>query len=179
MKTNLFTTLFTAVVGLTALSPAAHAKSAKIASAVMPPTMAVVTMTVADAKPGPAPKLQFAAATVAPSPDVASARWSDIKDCTYDMRAQFFAGLSRLEAIVDAHVSLLTAKRAAMNSTANTQEWDFAMMEMKNAQSSLKSLRAELSKATPETWDQEKDKVGQAWVRAQEAFANVKSSTTN
>jgi hypothetical protein len=36
----------------------------------------------------------------------------------------------------------------------------------------------ELSKASPETWSQEKDKVGQAWVRTQAAFDNVKSSTT-
>jgi hypothetical protein len=66
-----------------------------------------------------------------------------------------------------------------MKSTANTKDWDFAMKEMEDARTNLKSIRAEMSKATPETWDQEKDKVGQAWVRTQAAFANVKASTTS
>jgi len=52
------------------------------------------------------------------------------------------------------------------------------MKEMGDARSALKSMGEELSKATPETWDQEKDKVGQAWVRTQEAYDKVKSSTT-
>jgi hypothetical protein len=179
MKTNHFTTLVTAVFGLAAFSTTGYATNERFASVVMPPRMAMVTITVADAHPGPAPRLQFAAATVAPSSDVASARWSDIKDCTYDMRAQFFAGLSRLEAIVDAQVSQLIAKRAAMKSTTDTKDWDFAMKEMEDARTNLKSIRAEASKATPETWDQEKDKVGQAWLRTQAAFTSVKSSTTS
>ena len=95
------------------------------------------------------------------------------------MRTQFFVGLNRLEAKVDDQVKMLTAKRAAMKSTANTKDWDFAMKEMEDARTNLKSIRAEMSKATPETWDQEKDKVGQAWVRTQAAFANVKASTTS
>jgi hypothetical protein len=175
MKTNHFTTLVTAVFGLTAF-PTAYAATEKIASVVLPPTMAVVTITVADAKPGPATNLHFAVAT---SPDVGSASWADIKDCTYDMRTQFFVGLNRLEAKVDDQVKMLTAKRAAMKSTANTKDWDFAMKEMEDARTNLKSIRAEMSKATPETWDQEKDKVGQAWVRTQAAFANVIASTTS
>jgi hypothetical protein len=95
------------------------------------------------------------------------------------MRAQFFAGLKRLEAIVDDQMSSLTARRAAMKSTANTKDWDFAMKEMGDARSYLKSMGEELSKASPETWAQEKDKVGQAWVRTQEAYDEVKSSTTS
>jgi hypothetical protein len=37
----------------------------------------------------------------------------------------------------------------------------------------------ETSRATPETWSQEKDKVDQAWQRAQEAFDKVKVTTTS
>jgi hypothetical protein len=36
-----------------------------------------------------------------------------------------------------------------------------------------------MAKASRETWDQQKDKVGLAWVRTQDAFAKVKASTTN
>ena len=113
------------------------------------------------------------------STDVVSVQWIDLKDYTYDQRVPMFAGLKQLEAKVDQQVSELTAKRAAMNSTANTKDWDFAMKEMENARSYLKSTSDELTKATPETWNQIKDKVGLAWVRAQEAYAKVKSSTTS
>jgi hypothetical protein len=175
MKTNHITKLVTAVFGLAAFSTA-YAANEKIASVVLPPTMAVVTITVADSKPGPATNLHFAAAI---GSDVVFARWTDIKDCTYEMRAQFYAGLSRLEARVDAQIGELTAKRAAMNGVTDTKDWDFAMKEMVDARSNLKSVRGELSRATPATWDLAKDKVGQAWLRTQAAFASVKSSTTN
>jgi hypothetical protein len=32
--------------------------------------------------------------------------------------------------------------------------------------------------ATAETWDQKKEKVGQAWAKTQEAYGKVKASTT-
>jgi len=114
----------------------------------------------------------------AASPDVASAQWSDIKDCAYETRAQFFAGLTRLEARVDSQIRELAAKRATMDGKTNTQDWDFAMKEMVNARTYLKSMGEELHKASPETWAQQKDKVGEAWMRAQEAYGKVKASTT-
>jgi len=113
------------------------------------------------------------------SADIASAKWSDIKDCTYDMRAQFFAGLKQLEARVDVQISELTAKRAAMKSTTDTKDWDFAMKEMNDSRTYLKSVGDELNKASTETWTQQKETVGQAWVRTQEAYDKVKSSTTS
>jgi len=39
------------------------------------------------------------------------------------------------------------------------QDWDFAMTEMQNARSSLKSMGEELGKAAPDIWNQEKDRV--------------------
>ena len=110
--------------------------------------------------------------------NVASTRWIDLKDYTYDTRAQFFAGLEKLEAQVDAQIRELNAKRATMNSTVDTKDWDFAMKEMGDARAYLKATGEELRKANPETWSQLKDKVGQAWVRTQEAYAKVKASTT-
>jgi hypothetical protein len=171
MKTNRFTNLIAAAFGLAAFSTAGCTEKEKIAEAPLPPAKAGATTV-----PGPAITVPVAAPA---SPDVASANWADIKDNTYDMRDQFFAGLKRLEAKVDDQISELTAKRAAMKSTTDTKDWDFAMKEMEDARSALKSIGVELSKATPETWNQEKDKVGQAWVRAQEAYDKVKSSTTS
>jgi hypothetical protein len=175
MKTTRFIRHITAVLGLAAFSTACRSETPQTAGAPSPPAKDPATATATTTVPGPAATVPVA---TAPSPDIASARWSEIKDCTYDMRAQFFAGLNRLEARVDAEVAVLTAQRAAMKSTANTKAWDFAMKEMGDARSYLKSMGEELSKASPETWSQEKDKVGQAWVRTQAAFDNVKSSTT-
>jgi hypothetical protein len=53
------------------------------------------------------------------------------------------------------------------------------MKEMADARSNLKSMGEEIRKATPEIWAQEKDKVGRAWVRTQEAYDKVKSSVTS
>jgi hypothetical protein len=176
MKTNRFATAIIVAFGLPVFLTAAYAENQKIASAILPPTMAVVTIAVIDSKPGSASILQ---ATATSSPEATSAVWADIKDCTYDLRAQFFAGLDRMEARVDREIARLTDTRAAMKSTANTADWDFAMKEMVDARSNLKSMDEELHKATPETWAQEKDKVGRAWVRTQEAYDKVKSSMTS
>lgn len=165
--------LFSAAISLAAFSTAGCSEKKPTASVSVPSAKVVTTTAVTPSTPN----LAFLVAT-STSPEVASAVWSDIKDGTYDTRAQFFAGLKLLEAKVASQVSELTATRAAMKSTTDTKDWDFAMKEMVNAQAYLKSSGEELSKATPDTWSQLKDKVGQAWVRTQDAYAKVKASTT-
>ncbi len=170
MNTHRISNLVTAAFILAAFSTAGCAEK-KTSEATLPPVKDAVATT-----PGPTAAVPVTATI---GPDASSTRWADIKDRTYDQRAQFFASLKQLVAKVDTQVSELTAKRAAMTSTANTKEWDFAMKEMVDARSYLKASGDELSKATPETWDQQKDKVGLAWVRTQDAYAKVKSSTTS
>lgn len=169
MKTNRISNLVTVALSLAAFSTACCTEKKETEATLPPAKDSAATVAV------PAAVTPVAAA----SPDVSAARWADIKEYTYDQRAQLFPGLKRLEARVDAQINELTAKRAAMTSTANTKEWDFAMKEMGESRSFLKSSAEELTKASPETWDQLKDKVGLAWVRTQDAYANVKSSTTN
>lgn len=130
------------------------------------------------AKPAPAAPAAAAAPETAVT-DVTLARWSDIKDDTYDHRAHFQAGLQRLVAKVAVQIAELNAKRATMQGTTSTTEWDFAMKEMTLAQSYLAGLEDEVNKATPDTWDQKKDKVGAAWTRTQDAYDKVKHSTTS
>lgn len=127
------------------------------------------------------PVLAAAADPVTPAVDpiaVESARWAEIKELSYDARENFFTGFKRLEARLDAQTSELAARRAAMNSFANTKDWDFAAKELGNARSYLRGTGEVLAKATAETWEQEKEKVGLAWVRAQAAVAKVRGSTT-
>lgn len=137
-----------------------------------------------------APLLAFAmwpAAAATPAPgatptatadEATSAQWADIKDHSFEKRPEFFAGLKRLEAKLEAQIRELVAKRATMTGITDTREWDFAMKELESAQSYLKSVGAEATKASRETWDQAKDRVGRAWVSTQDAYGKVKSSTT-
>jgi hypothetical protein len=76
-----------------------------------------------------------------------------------------------------AQVAELNRKRSSMPSS-DDKDWDFAMKEMNDSQAYLKSMIDEAARATPDTWGQEKDKVDQAWQRAQEAFDKVKVTTT-
>jgi hypothetical protein len=106
-------------------------------------------------------------------------QWANIEGFTYEMKAQCLDDLKTLEAELASQISRLTAKRAAMKSTTDTKEWNLAMKEMENAEDYLKFTVAKLGHATPETWEQEKEKVHQAWLRTQEAYAKVNSSTTD
>jgi hypothetical protein len=172
MKTIRFTHLFTAAFSLAAFSTASCADKDKTADALPP------AKTVAAAPAAPTPVAPVAPVARAAVPEAPAASWADIKEFTYDQRAQFFAGLKKLEARVDEQISELTAIRATRKSSANTQDWDFAMKEMVNARANLMGAGEVSGKATPETWDQQKERVGQAWVRTQDAYAKVKASTT-
>ena len=118
------------------------------------------------------------ATSAAAGPDNSSARWADIKDCSYDLRAQFLVGLKKLEARVDDQVAELGSKRPAMKGTPDYNEWDFAMKESIDAQSYLKAVDIELRKATRESWDQDKETVSRAWIRTQDANDKTKHSAT-
>jgi hypothetical protein len=136
---------------------------------VAPPTLAVTTITVTPARPG-----QATVELAGPAhPATASGTWGAIRDCSYEMRAQFFAGLKPLEAKVDVQLDELLTGRAAITAAAESRRWDAAIKEMSDARSYLSSRRAELDKATRENWEQAKEQVGRAWVRAQEAYARV------
>jgi hypothetical protein len=176
MNTHRFTRLMIAAFGLAAFSSAGCTEKGPAADASLPPAKDAASTTVTTTVPGPADTIQ---AKIVASPNIAIPQWTDINVCTYDERARFFAGLDKLEARLDREIARLTAKRSGMKSTANTQEWDFAMKEMEDARSNLKSMGEELRKASPEIWGQEKDKVGQAWSRTQDAYDKVKSSTTS
>jgi hypothetical protein len=170
MKINHLTNLITAALSFVAFSTVGCAEKDKAIDTPIPPAKEL-TATTATAP--------TAMAAAQPSSAVASAKWAEIKDCTYDTRAQFFTGLKQMEAVVDAQISELTAKRAAMKSSVDTKEWDFAMKEMNDARSYLKSVGSELMKANADTWNQQKETVSQAWLRTQAAYDKVKSSTTS
>ncbi|HXQ82171.1 MAG TPA: hypothetical protein VN775_12705 [Opitutaceae bacterium] len=155
--------LVAATFGLAALLVSGCSNKERVAQAQPAP--------VAQATPAPAVRGDAAPAAAA------AASWAAIKDLTYEQRAEFVAGIVALEGQLDIQINGLNAKRAAM--TTGTKDWDFAMGEMTNARSYLQSMATEVGSATPDTWGQEKEKVNQAWLKAQDAYEKVRASTTN
>jgi hypothetical protein len=100
-----------------------------------------------------------------------------MENLTFDQRAAFMAGLAGLVRKLDGQISAFNAKRSTM--TTGTGDWDFAMKEVNAARAYLFGLETEVSNASPDTWAQEKDRVGGAWRRAQDACDKVRMSTTS
>lgn len=109
--------------------------------------------------------------------DTPSPSWDDIKNLTWDQRTDFLAGLAHIEDRLDRQIGALNAKRASM--TKDLEAWDFQMKEVNMDRQFLSGLNDELGKASADTWNQEKDKVEQALMQAQDACEKVKSSTTS
>ena len=178
MKTSRITPLIVAALGLSTLSTGGCKQKEIVASAAK--EMAATTPPAKEpaAATGTTDVQRSAPLAATAGSDAASVTWTDIKDHAFEARVLFFAGVKELEARVSEQVRELTIKRAAMKGNADTKDWDFAMKEMSDARSYLKSMGEEVRHATSETWVQQKEKVGQAWVRTQEAYAKVKSSIT-
>ncbi len=104
------------------------------------------------------------------TPDGVPEAWTDIKGLTFIMRGQFFSSFERLASGMDAQIGQLTAKRSGKSS-----DQEVALRELSEAQARLKSASEELGKAGPDTWDEQKSKVGQAWSRVEEAYSRTKA----
>jgi hypothetical protein len=96
---------------------------------------------------------------------------------TFEQRSVFVADLSGLVRTLDGQIGALKAKRATM--TTDTADWDIAMMGVTSARDYLAGLASEVAGATPDTWGQEKDRVGAAWQQAQDACGKVRASTAS
>jgi hypothetical protein len=83
-----------------------------------------------------------------------------------------------MSAKLDAQISELKAKRAGL--TTDTKDWDFAMKEVDDSRALLTDRMNTLGKATtPETWNDAKDKIGEAWHRSQLAVDKMNSTRTS
>jgi hypothetical protein len=117
-------------------------------------------------------------AAEAPTPAPAAADpWDAIKELTYQKRADFAAGAAKLLEKIDGEIRQLNEKRATLPETS-VKDWDFAMKELNAAQAYLKFTITSLDEASSETWAEAKNKVAQAWKRANDACDKVKASTT-
>jgi hypothetical protein len=162
------------------------AKPAAASVTVVAPSPSVTVVAAAPVTPsGPvAPAPLPAIKPVVPIPSVAApqageaASWASIENLTFDQRPAFLSGAAALESQLSDQVSELNAKRAAMPSTADTKDWDFAMRDLVVSQAYLRSVIQEAGQATPDIWNDEKEKVGQAWQKAEDSFDKVRTATT-
>lgn len=172
MNTSLIRQSLATALGLSVFSLVLCAAPEGRPAVVAPPTKAVITITVT-----PPPTIGFIALGTTPAPDT-SVEWVNIKDHTYAQRTLLLSGLAGVQARVDAQIAELRVKRATMTPPTRTADWDFAMQEMLNARAYLRAMSWELAKATAETWAPQRERVGEAWTRTQNAYGRVKASTT-
>lgn len=167
MKTPTFASIASVVLLLSGqLCPSYGAETQKD-EVVQPPSHAVVTITVSGGPSGPVRSASRAGY------DSIAAQWDEIKDCSSVMRDQFFAGLQQLEACVDGQINELAARRATARDPGAMKEWELAANEMNNARFFLSAMGEKLRTAVPENWEQQKQKVGLAWMKAQEIWART------
>jgi len=100
-----------------------------------------------------------------------SASWDDIKESPFEMRAEFVAGLRRLEDKLDGQIGELTANRAHLQNDAH--DWAYAMIEMTAARSDLKSLAIDAGNANAGTWNASKGKIAKVWQGSQKAYRSA------
>ncbi|HZZ20763.1 MAG TPA: hypothetical protein VFE25_15420 [Opitutaceae bacterium] len=190
MKTKTPSLNFLAVGSAVLLAAAGCTKTATVAAAPTPTPAAVTPSAAVVAQPVPAQptpiqgpsapvtKTSVGVPSVPFQADQASVSWASIKDYTFDQRSSFISGASMLEAQLGNQIGELNSKRAALPSTVDTKDWDFAMNNLVEAQSYFKSTVDEAAHTTPEFWNQEKDKVDAAWQKAEDQFDKVRTSTT-
>lgn len=159
-----------------AAAPSSQDAAAATATTPSPQDMAPATPSSQDATANAATSSTSDAAVA--GSDATTSQWRAIKDDTFDMRAQYLAGLQGIEAKMDDQIAALTASNTATNGSASSNSTT-AMKKLTDAQTNLKSLNDEVNNATVDNWSQEKDKVAQALRQTRDAYRNVQSSPAN
>lgn len=88
----------------------------------------------------------------------ATESWDNLKDYSYDRRAEFEVKAQAMAARLDQQATTATGE---------------ASRELAEARDELRTAASELSNATAETWESSKERVGRAWQKAEAAFENA------
>jgi hypothetical protein len=104
--------------------------------------------------------------------------WQDIKNDTYDDREHFSKGVGKMSDRLNEERRELREKRAGLKT--DTGDWDSAMKEVEDSRDMLTDRMTGLAKVnTPETWEQAKEKISEAWHRAQVAVDKMNATRTS
>lgn len=163
MKTTLVRPLLLVLAGLSGFATPGCSDSQPVV--VKSETPRPATPEVPNLPPTPPPPLVTPPAPLA----ITAAEWNDIKALGFDDRADFFVGLNRLHARLDAQITALNTRRATLSSTDNPAQWDATLEVLGTARTRLLSSSEDLQKATPQNWGQRRDRVAEAWVNVQSA----------
>ena len=120
------------------------------------------------------PSPEPAPAETAPAPE---AGWDNIKALTYDQRADFTTGLALLQKRLELQVASLKTKRENLPSTQDPAAFDFDLKALGTARTRFLSASTDLGKATPQNWNQLKERVGAAWENVQDAYKKAAGET--
>jgi hypothetical protein len=105
------------------------------------------------------------------------AKWSDIQDLTYEKRADFMAGLSLLQKRLERQLAGLKTKRENLPATEDPEAFDFNLEVLRTARTRFLSASTDIGKATPENWNQLKERVGSAWEKVQDSYDKTAGKT--
>ncbi len=108
---------------------------------------------------------------------VVEAKWADIQDLTYEKRADFMAGLALLQKRLELQVAGLKTKRENLPATDDPAAFDFDLKALGTARTRFLSAGTDMSKATPQNWNQLKERVGGAWENVQDAYKKAAGET--
>jgi hypothetical protein len=98
--------------------------------------------------------------------------WDRIKDFSFDRRADFYAGIDRMSQDMDDKTAEFRAKVSGVPD-AVSRDRDSAMKEYDAARTDLRSKRADLDKATADTWSDAKAKTAESWKSVKVAYDKV------
>lgn len=164
MKTHRFLCHFSVTFAWALLPLITFAEGSSVAAPVLPPSNVRVAIAVSSGGTRP--------------PVAAPVQWADIRDCPSEMRERFFAGFQQLEALVNRQIEELAARSTVDHAPgAAPAELDLALSEMRTARFFLLITADALRRATTQTWDQQKAKVGLAWTKSQEVYQQLKART--
>ncbi len=98
--------------------------------------------------------------------------WDNLKDFTFEKRADFSGQLKARQADFEAGVSRLRADYSAATASASRQA---AMAELKDAEADYRQKLAAVGTATADTWTAARDNVAASWDRLQAAYAKARA----
>lgn len=101
-----------------------------------------------------------------------SRAWTNVKDYTYEKRAEFGAKARELNATMKVQAAELRANYSEARASASRKA---AMEEFRNAEADYKEKLRALGTATADTWDAAKQNAILAWERLEAAYRKARA----
>ena len=98
--------------------------------------------------------------------------WQEIENDSFSQRADFLRGYTQLRTNLDARIRKFDGRRATLPEDF-TQDWDFAMKDVRTVRADFDDKLARLKHATPDTWNDLKEQAAATWNHAEEACDKV------